>query len=123
MKSFNNKHNAIEHNIYCKLCLACNPKFGHNITDALSCNFSVALLTVSFFFLSIKYYHQSQHNQERFQLAVKHLLEHENFSPDRLHRVVKDERPPDLHTTVQKTTESRVNQDIEQRKRDSLDPM
>ncbi|XP_020620609.1 leucine-rich repeat and IQ domain-containing protein 1-like isoform X3 [Orbicella faveolata] len=65
----------------------------------------------------------SQHNQERFQLAVKHLLEHENFSPDSLHHVVKEERSRDVNTTEQKTTESRVNQDIEQRRRDSLDPL
>jgi len=67
----------------------------------------------------------SQHSQEHFELAVKHLLEHENFNPDSLHRVVNEGRPQNLNTNEQTKSESSVNQNIAQRRKDghSLDPV
>lgn len=38
---------------------------------------------------------QSQHNQERFELAVRHLLEHENFSSENASCIVKEEKTLD----------------------------
>ncbi|XP_078345883.1 leucine-rich repeat- and IQ domain-containing protein 1-like isoform X2 [Oculina patagonica] len=66
----------------------------------------------------------SRHNRERFELAVKHLLEHEDFSPDSRPCVVKEEKTQDLDKTAHKTTESHENVTTEQR-RDihSLDPL
>ncbi|KAJ7369250.1 hypothetical protein OS493_040267 [Desmophyllum pertusum] len=68
----------------------------------------------------------SQHNQERFDLAVKHLLEHENFSADlSLLCVAKEERSQDLNRTVEATPQSHENLNNEHRGRDvhSLDPL
>ena len=38
---------------------------------------------------------QSQHSQERFELAVKHLLEHENFSSENASCIVREEKTLD----------------------------
>nr|XP_058949966.1 leucine-rich repeat and IQ domain-containing protein 1-like [Pocillopora verrucosa] len=38
---------------------------------------------------------KSQHNQERFELAVRHLLEHENFSSENASCIVKEEKTLD----------------------------
>ena len=38
---------------------------------------------------------QSQHSQERFELAVKHLLEHENFSSENSSCIVREEKTLD----------------------------
>ena len=38
---------------------------------------------------------QSKHSQERFELAVKHLLEHENFSSENASCIVKEEKTLD----------------------------
>ncbi|KAJ7369973.1 Leucine-rich repeat and IQ domain-containing protein 1 [Desmophyllum pertusum] len=67
----------------------------------------------------------SQQNQERFDMAVKHLLEHENFSADSLLFVAKEERSQDLNRTVKAAPQSNENRNNEHRGRhiNSLDPL
>ena len=73
----------------------------------------------------IKY--QNQHNKERFELAVKHLLEHENFSPDSVHCIVKEKRTEDLNTLSVKQTPQlqppSATNEKEGKKSLSLDPL
>lgn len=82
-------------------------------------------LDCSCFHFCTEFQQQSQQNQERFDMAVKHLLEHENFSADSLLFVAKEERSQDLNRTVKAAPQSNENRNNEHRGRhiNSLDPL